>query len=638
MDRNNVILFAPSSYCLRGWVSLLGAVLLLMAYIFDFSSTTKLFISLIAFFWGGELFIRGALLELRKLYIGFNVFVILSAASAFLLGIFNNLHDDVSIPVEGIALIMPLLFAVADFIKYFELKHIGHSKRFMESLDGFIAKSVFKIEEDGSTKKIFAAEVELDDLLLIKNGERLAVDCRLTKGSTIVDESLLTGNITLAAKQPGDLVLAGSINKGSQVQAQAVSLKDSSKIAFILEEVKKSETKKMILPSMLEVYAFKVLAFFFALALLQFAVGAVIEPNRIFYWFLVSLLLLVFSGPVIYMAAVLLPVFFTYRNAAKSGIYIQNGHALNILKNSTAIFIDKTGTLTSGRLEVAEIAAAPGVKEADVVKAAFTAQSSADNIFASALKEYARKHKITASKLTSIELHPSFGTVVKDAKNTIIAGRRNWLEDKGVENLPEVEETKRTVFFVAKNGKYLGAVYFKDRLRANAKNTISFLKSLGKKVCLMSGDNAGAAGAAAKMSGIEEYYGNMYPQDKAAKIAAASNMGETTVMVGDGFNDILALLQAGAGIAFSSANNVFSSWVDIIIKDRDFAAFKRVFDFEACRAAVIRQNIYVSILAGVFLFWQAIGTEGSLQWYKLVLAALLTIFVIIVNSARIKHG
>ena len=163
-------------------------------------------------------------------------------------------------------------------------------------------------------------------------------------------------------------------------------------------------------------------------------------------------------------------------------------------------------------------------------------------------------------------------------------------------------------------------------------------KELGKKICLMSGDNPGAASAAAKMSGIEEFYGNMYPQDKAAKIAAAANMGETTVMVGDGFNDILALLQAGAGVAFSSANNVFSSWVDIIIKDRDFAAFKKVFDFEVCRATVIRQNIYISVFTGIFLFWQTISAYGSMPWYGLVLAIIFTILVIIVNSARIKHG
>lgn len=638
MQNKKLILFAPDSYCLRGWVSVCAGALLLMAYAADLSPTMRLFIVLITFFWGGELFIRGCLLELKNLYVGFNAFALVSAGAAFLFAVLNALREGTGFPVSGAAALMPFIFICANFIKYFELKHIGSSRRFIKSLDAFISKSVFKVQDDGSVKKVFASEVEIGDVLLVKNGERLAVDCKIIKGSTIVDESLLTGNITLAAKQTGDILPAGSVNKGAEVRATAESLKNSSKIARILEEVKKSETKKMLSPSMLELYAGRVLLFFFVFASLQFICGALIEPSKVFHWFLAFLLILALSGPVTYMAAVLLPVFFTVRNARKSGIFIQNGQALNLLRLSDIIFIDKTGTLTSGRLEVASAEPAEGVKAADVLKAAYTAQSSADNIFACALKEYARKNKLSAPKLSSIELHPSFGTVVKEGKNIIIAGRKNWLEDKGIEGLPAAEDVKRTVFYVAKNGKYLGAVYFKDRLRANAKSTISFLKAAGKKICLISGDNNGAVAAAAEMAGIEEYYSAMYPQDKAAKIAAASNMGHKTVMLGDGFNDILALLQAGAGVAFSAANNVFSSWVDIIIKDRDFAAFRRVFDFEACRANVIKQNVYISVFVSVFMFWEVLIGGKALAWYEHLLAALLTLLVITINSARINHG
>lgn len=638
MRKKKTVLFLPGAYFFRGWVSLLSAALLFMAYAAGFSGTSKFLIILLAFFWGGELFLRGAFLELKYFHIGFNAYAVAGGGAAFLFAVLNNLHDKTVFPVSGAGLLLPLTFMAANFIKYFELKHIRSSRKFIESLDGFISKSVFKAEDGGEIKKIFVSEADIGDILLIKNGERVALDCKIVKGSTIVDESLLTGNITLAAKQSGDMLFAGSINKGAEVLVRAESLKNTSKIAKILQEVKKSENKKMVSPSLLEDYALNIFLFFLALALIQLGAGAILEPERLFYWVLAALFIMLLSGTVTYMAAVLLPVYFTVRNAKKSGIYIQNVSALEVLRDSEIIYIDKTGTLTSGRLEVALARPAEGVKEEEVLKAAYTAQSGADNIFAYALKEYAKKHKFVAHKLSSIELHPSFGTVVKEGKNTIIAGRKVWLEDQGITGLPSSEETSRTVFYVAKNGKYLGAVYFKDRLRANAKSTVGYLKKLGKKICLLSGDNEGAVSAAAKAAGIEEYCAAMYPQDKSAKISASSNMGEKTVMLGDGFNDILALLQADAGAAFNSADNVFSSWVDIIIKDRDFAAFKRVFDLEFYRRSVIKQNIYISALSGVFVFGQVLACGKTMAWYDLILMMFLTILIIIVNSARIKHG
>ena len=637
MTNAKAVLFYPSSYFVRGWGSVFMAILLLMCYIFNFSATTKLFLTLITFFWGGELFIRGAILQLLRCYIGFNAFVVVSALAALLFSALNSLHEGISLPVHSGAAVMPFIFAASNFIKYFEIKHIGQSRKFMESLDGFIAKSVFKICDDGKVRKMFVSEVKLGDILIIKHGERVAVDCRITKGKTFVDESLLTGNITLAGKQVGGLLLAGSVNKGEEVEAEAISLKNTSKIAIILEEVKKSETKKIILPSILEIYAFKVLIFFFIIACLQFIGSMLWQPEKIFYWFLVFLFILALSGPVTYMAAVLLPVYFTKRNAEKCGIFIQNDNALNLLNESTKIFIDKTGTLTAGRLEVSEIELAEKVKEEDLIRAAYVTQYCSESIFSFALKEYAKKNKFATPKITSMEFASNLGTIVKEGRNTIMAGRKSWLEQNGIEGLPISEYTQRTVFYVAKNGKYMGAVFFKDRLRANVKDTIAFMKQQGKKICLISGDNCGAVGAAANMAGIEEYYGEMFPQDKAARICAAANIGEKTIMLGDGFNDILALLQAGVGIAFNAANNVFVSWVDIIIKDRDFAAFKRIFGFQASRAKIIRQNVFISVLAGVLSYWYIMGACKSARWYDSFLIIFATVIVIMLNSKRINY-
>lgn len=627
--------FAASSYNFRGWVCVLFLLLITIVQIFNFSQSIGLIFALITYFWCGSLFLSGTLKELFKGYVGFNAFLSISVLAMLGFGILGQIKGDIN--SGWVFVSMPLTLMIANFLKAKEIRSLQSSFKFMESLDNFISPSCV-LKTAAGPKKVFCEEVKIGDIIILKNSHRLAFDGEIVQGSTLLDENLLTGNITLASKQVGDRVLAGSVNKGQDVEIKVLSSKKTSHMARVLQAVKQSENKKLLKISVLEKSAFTFLAVSILLAAVMGYLFYISNTGSISYLsvgFQFCLFLILLS-PISYMLSVILPWHYLSEVTLKNKIKINDITVLERLHKSSKIFIDKTGTLTTGHLQVAEIVPAEGVTEHALMKAALTTQQNAQNIFAYALKEWGTENKMNPLKILSLELHPSYGALVRTKDDTYLAGRRTWLENKGIKVPMPEEEIKKTVFYVAKNQDFMGCIYFTDRLRANASATVKYLTGLNKRVCLISGDNTLSIGAAAKRAGIKEYFGNMYPPDKAAKISAEQNLGIVATMIGDGFNDILALLQADASLAFVPSNNLFTSWVDVIIKGKDFTLVRRIFDlYKKCINAV-SLNLLFTVLCSVGAYSLILKSPQYL-WGYFSIFFILNLSVIFLNSVRLKH-
>lgn len=631
--------FASSSYSFRGWVCLVGIIIILFGYLFDFSNTMLLMTSVILFFWGGDLFLRNAYKELISFKFGFNFFISLNTLALLIFTITNKLVDKGEIQISGLYLLVPLTFCLANFLKAREVSYITQSFNFMDSLDNFISKSAILVEGDKQTK-VFTSEIKVGQKILINVAQRVPLDCTIVEGTTLADEHLLTGNITLAAKEPGDKLLAGSVNKGSAVIAEVNSPVKSSKLARVLAALKISEKKKITSKSILDLYAFFMTAFFVLFALVYIFVSLYFFKDITNFEALnFFLLILALSGPVIYMACLLLPLRYMKMGALNNKIKINNPNALEKLKASDIIYIDKTGTLTTGNLEVDQILPAKGFTEEEVALAAATSQQGSTTIFAKALKEYCRANKIVPEPIISTELHPSYGTVVRTQNDIIFAGRKAWLEGKNikVELANQTQELRKTIFYLSKNNQFMGCVCFTDKLRANAKSVVAYLQAQGKELSLLSGDNTPALQIVANRAGIKNYRGDMYPRDKAAQIAASNNLGKITAMIGDSFNDILALLEASSAIAFAREDSPFISWVDIVLQARDFGPVKKIFEMYNKMQDIMRQNILLSILTALGLFYLLTQAEQVLSWYKFIGYIAAALFVILLNSVRLKY-
>lgn len=629
------VYYTSSAYNFRGIVCLVLFVLILIAQIFNFLPSISIIFALMVYFFGGSLFISAAIKEFVKGYIGFNAFISLSSLIALIFGMLYQLHTvnmDTSWAFANIAIV----FMLANFIKAKEIGNLKSTFKFMESLDNFIPSSSTLITTQGN-KKVFCEEIKIGDTILLKNAQRLPFDGIIVKGTSLFDENLLTGNITLASKQEGNRVLAGSINKGKDVEVKVLSSRNTSHIARVLDAVKQSENRKILKVSMLEKSAlfFMIISIFIASFL---GVLFYFSNSRNYYEAIVEgCFFVVLMSPISYMLSVMLPWGFISKNTLSNKIKINDITVLERLNKTNKVFIDKTGTLTTGHLQVAEIVPAEGIEEDVLMQAALSTQQNAQNIFAYALKEWGVKNKMTSLKISALELHPSYGALVKSGGDTYLSGRRTWLESKGISIPVEEEEVKKTVFYVAKNKDFLGRIYFTDRLRANAAATVKYLLGLKKKVCLISGDNTLSISAAAKKAGIKEYYGNMYPTDKASKISAEQNLGAVTTMIGDGFNDILALLEADASLAFVPSNNLFTTWVDVIIKGKDFTLVKKVFDLYNKTWNRICVNLLLTILISLIGYYYMITSNDSNNFVVFLIFWMLNICIIFLNSARLKY-
>ena len=631
--------FESSSYSFRGWVCVVGILVILFGYLFDFSSTMLLITSAVLLFWGGDLFLRNAYREIASFKLGFNFFISLNAIALLIFTITNSLVGSQGYKITGLFLLVPLTFCLANFLKAGEVRHITNSFNFIESLDNFIAKSAILVEE-GRQIKVFASEVKAGQKILINVAQRVPLDCVITEGTTLADEHLLTGNITLAAKEVGDKLLAGSINKGSAVIAEVICSVRSSKLSRVLNALKISEQKKITSKSVLDLHSTFITMFFILFAFLNAFLGFyVYKENTLLGAFNLFLFTIALSCPVVYMACLLLPLKYMKSGALENKIIVNNLNALENLVKSDIFYIDKTGTLTTGNLEVDQILHAKGFTEKEVALAAATSQQGSTTIFAKALKEYCRLNKIIPETIISTELHPSYGTVVRTQKDIIFAGRKAWLEGKGikVELANPTQELRKTIFYISKNNKFMGCVCFTDKLRANVKNVVSYLQGQGKELCLLSGDNTPALKIVADRAGIKNYIGDMYPRDKAAKIAAANNLGKTTTMIGDSFNDILALLEAGSAVAFAREDSPFISWVDIVLQTRDFGAVKKIFELYNKVQNIMRQNILLCILIGLGLFYFLTQVNQAIVWYQFVGYLVVALLIIFINSVRLKY-
>ena len=631
--------FASSSYNFRGCICVVGIIVILLGYLFDFSNTMFLMTSFILFFWGGDLFLRNAYKELCSLKIGFNAFISLSMLALLLFTVTNNFAGAGGYKISGLFLLVPLTFGLANFLKAGEVSHIAGSFNFIESLENFISKSAILVEANTQTK-VFSSEVKPGQKILINVAQRVPLDCVVLEGTTLVDEHLLTGNITLAAKEKGDTLLAGSINKGSAVIAEVSTPVRSSKLARVLSALKRSEQKKITSKSILDLYSSFVFLFFVCFALASALAGVYFFKDKTLLEALnLFLFILALSVPVIYMACLLLPFKYMRQAALKNKIFINNPSSLDMFINSDLIYIDKTGTLTTGNLEVQQILPAKGFTQEEVALAAATSQQGSTTIFAKALKEYCRLNKIVPEPIISTELHPSYGTVVRTQNDIIFAGRKAWLEGKGIKVslAGDIQELRKTVFYLSKNNKFMGCICFTDKLRAGVKNTVAYLQEQGKELCLLSGDNTPALKIVADRAGIKNYIGDMYPRDKAAKISAANNLGKKTTMIGDSFNDILALLEAGSALAFAREDSPFISWVDIVLQTREFGAVKKIFDIYHKTQTVMRQNILLGILIGLCLFFFLTQENLAMTWFQFFLYMFAALFIIFINSVRLQY-
>lgn len=636
-------LTVPSkSFTYRFFLSCCLFVLLLFSLTFQHSNVGVFILGLMNVLFCADVFVRCAWRDLLSGRFTFALFAAVAVCSGFLYSALNVFSTR---PLYGPA---PDLFVYVSFLLTLSLwaerrltREKEQTRVYIKKLDDFLPKSG-RLCVGRQFKKVFAGELKPGELIFVKPGERLPCDGIVKKGKTSIDEQLVTGNMLPTSKRVDSPVYAGTLNKSAEIYVEVTLPLAQSALMNVIDAVKTGELRRGNFASALDGFAavlfpFSLLFSAGAYAYALYTSGAYAAGFEAWLHYAgVFLFCLAFSCPPALVFAGVFPAFFAKSGACTKKIKIQNIYALDELVRADTVFFDKTGTLTYGELRVCGVFPAQESLRKKLLETVATAEQMVDGPFADAVNGFAKKHKVKTKSLLCFDVLPGLGVQASTRTDKILAGRIQWIKEQGVEVPEEVSKVEAAVICVVKNGEFLGYLTLADELRRGARELVDYLKSKGKDIILVSGDNESSVSSFSKQAGIEKMNFNVLPKTKAEIVTNLRGLGKRVVMVGDGFNDIIALLRADAGIVFASGRNVYNNWVDVIIKRKDLYPLKDLFTINTrLRRAAAFNAVAAFLLSGAlaaWLFWRMPDASG---WHWTTGGSLAVVLLLLLNSVRL---
>lgn len=638
----NALTVSSKAFTYRFFLSCCFFVLLLFSLTFHHSDVGIFILVLVNVLFCADILARCGWKDLMAGRLSFALFAGAAILAGFLYSAFNVF---LTRPLYGPS---PNLFVYVSFLLTLSLwaerrlvREKEQTRIYIKKLDDFLPKSG-RLCVGHQFRKVFAGELKEGDLILVKQGERLPCDGIVKQGKTSIDEQLVTGNMLPTSKRVGSSVYAGTLNKSSSVYVEVTLPLSRSALMNVIDAVKKGELRRGNFASALDTFSAVLLPLALLLSLgvyayILYRFGAFSAGlNEWFHYAGALLFCLALSCPPALVFAPIFPSFFARAGARAKKIKIQNIYALDELVRADTVFFDKTGTLTYGELRVSGVFPVKESLKKALLETVATAEQLVDGPFADAVNGYAKKHKIKTKSLLCFDVLPGLGVQASTRADKILAGRIQWIKEQGVAVPDELLSVEAAVICVVKNGEFLGYLTLADELRRGAREMVDFLKAKGKDIILVSGDNESSVSSFSKQAGIEKMNFNVLPKTKAEIITNLRGLGKRVVMVGDGFNDIIALLRADAGIVFASGRNVYNNWVDIILKRKDLYPLKDLFTINTRLRRTATLNAAASFLFGialvVWLFWRMPDVS---DWHWTMGGCLAVVFLLLLNSVRL---
>ncbi len=514
------------------------------------------------FWYGGWPFLKGFFEELKSRQIGMMTLISVAIATAYLYS------SAVVFGLSGKMFFWELATLVDIMLlgHWIEMKSVMGASKALEELAKLMPSDAHKLMPDGSVKDVPLDELAVNDKVLIKPGEKIPADGVIVAGESSVNEAMLTGESTPASKKTGTKVIGGSINGEGSLTIEVKGTGKDSFLSQVIDLVKQAQESKSKTQD---------LANTAALWLTIIALGGGVGTLLVWLVFMGkdfafaierAVTVMVIACPHALGLAVPLVVAVTTALAAKNGLLIRNRGAFESARNLKAIIFDKTGTLTEGRFGVTDtLVLSQDIDEETLRKYAASVDASSEHPIAKAIAASSEK-KQPVENFKSIPGKGAEGRVegreVKVVSPGFLREQNIDVTDKRVEPL---QAQGKTVVFVLVDGKLKGAIALADIIRPEAKQAIDALKAIGIRCMMLTGDNKATAKWVSDQIGMDEYFAEVLPKDKAAKVKEVQARGVLVAMTGDGVNDAPALAQADLGIAIGAGSDVAVETADVIL-------------------------------------------------------------------------
>lgn len=596
------------------------------------------------FFYAGWIFLYSSYYALKARILNMAVLIAVGISAAYFASILLTVVGSAESYYEAAALLITFVL----FGHWMEMKSRRGTTDALQALFDLVPPQARALK-NGKEVMVSTSDVQVGDILILKPGDKVPVDGEVISGETSIDEALVTGESLPVSKLPGDPVTGGSINQSGTVQIKAIKVGSDTALAQIVKLVETAQNSKAPGQRLADKFAGYLVILAVSAGLITFAAWSLFSGQGWLFALTLAISAVVIACPDALGLATPTAVAVGTGLGAKHNILIKDATTLEQASKIQAIVLDKTGTLTEGKPQVTDVVSVSGTTKDDLIALIAAAESGSSHPLAQTVLDEANKRGLRLGGVKGFANLAGLGVEADVAGNQVIVGTERLMKDRKISteliqsDIDRLLSEGNTLMIAAVNGKVAGIVAASDQLKPTAQRAITAMKQLGLEVVMITGDNQKTADVVAGQLGIERYFAEVMPADKADYVKKLQAEGKFTAMVGDGVNDAPALAQADIGIAIGAGTDVAIATAKIVLMKSDPADIIRAIRLSKATIRKMKQNLgwasvyniaAIPIAAGVL--YPAYGIYLRPEFAALLMS-VSSIFVA-VNAVMLKRA
>lgn len=489
------------------------------------------------------------------------------------------------------------------FGKLLEAKTKGQTSSAIKKLIGLQPKKA-KIIENGAEKEVLIENLKVGDIVIVKPGEKIAVDGRIVEGATSIDESMLTGESLPVSKKVGDKVVGGSINKNGSIRFEATEIGKNTVLSQIIKLVEEAQGSKAPISRMADIVSAYFVPIVIGIAIITgiawFLSGSGLVTALSFF-----IAVLVIACPCALGLATPTSIMVGTGKGAENGILIKSGEALERAHKIKTVVFDKTGTITKGKPVLTDLIAYGKYNENELLKIAASVENDSEHPLAEAIVNKAKEKNIEIKPYEKFRAMPGYGIRAIFEGKEVQIGNRKLMENRKInveisrKDYDILSNEGKTPMYISIDNELAGLVAVADVIKETSKEAIEKLKKMGIKTIMLTGDNEKTAKFIAKQVGIDDVISEVLPYQKSQKVKELQEKDEFVAMVGDGINDSPALAQANVGIAIGNGTDVAIESADIVLIRNDLRDVAGAISLSKATITNIKENLFWALFYNV---------------------------------------
>jgi P-type Cu+ transporter len=546
----------------------------------------------------GFRFYKHAFYALRSKSANMDVLISMGTSAAFFFSLYNVFFEEVqqgmmkNLYFEAAAVIITLILLG----KYLEAVAKGKTSEAIKKLMGLQAKTA-RVIRNGTEEDIPIEEVVLGDIVVVRPGEKLPVDGKITEGNSSIDEAMLTGESLPVEKKAGDYVIGATINKFGTFRFEATKIGKDTALSQIIKMVEDAQGSKAPIQKIADQVSGIFVPVVVGIALLTFIIWY-FTTGDITRAIVSSVAVLVIACPCALGLATPTAIMVGTGKGAENGILIKGGEHLEMAYKLNAVVLDKTGTITKGQPEVTDIVVLGNSDKNEILRLAAITEKSSEHPLGVAIYEYGKKEMVKVDDPGKFEAIPGRGVKSVIDNKVIYMGTRKLMTEQSIDMgsieaiITKLEDDGKTAMLMAIDNTLEAIIAVADTLKESSKEAIDELKKMGIDVYMITGDNKRTANAIAKQVGITNVLAEVLPENKAEEVEKLKAKGKIVAMVGDGINDAPALATADIGMAIGTGTDVAIEAADITLMRGDLRTIPAAIRLSRKTMNKIKQNLF----------------------------------------------